>query len=77
MSGFRCWCGAQTFVLRTDGNTRRRECFNQHRFTTEEVLKPDRRFKKQKPMTVLELRAALRPMDKESKGKYGFKKGGK
>ena len=33
-------CDAPTFVLSTrEGINRRRECFNQHRFTTEEVLK--------------------------------------
>jgi transcriptional regulator NrdR family protein len=35
-------CNAWTEVLRTDGTRRRRECANGHRFTTQEVVVPDR-----------------------------------
>jgi len=37
-------CGADSFVLSTrKGVTRRRECFNEHRFTTNEVVVTERR----------------------------------
>ena len=32
-------CGAPTDVLETRGVVRRRECFNGHRFTTDEVVR--------------------------------------
>lgn len=34
-------CGAVSRVLQTRGNTRRRECFNLHRFSTTEVVVPE------------------------------------
>jgi len=36
------FCNAPTDVLETRDVTRRRECFNGHRFTTVETLKPPR-----------------------------------
>lgn len=35
-------CNAWTHVLRTDGTRRRRECANEHRFTTRETADPVR-----------------------------------
>ena len=34
-------CGAETSVLATRDTNRRRVCFNEHRFSTVEVHKPD------------------------------------
>jgi transcriptional regulator NrdR family protein len=34
-------CGAWSTVKETRGNRRRRECANEHRFTTEEVVIPE------------------------------------
>ena len=36
-------CGAQTIVVDTRGTRRRRECFNEHRFSTEEVVVTNKR----------------------------------
>ena len=35
-------CDATTVVLETRGGRRRRECFNEHRFTTQEEIVKDR-----------------------------------
>lgn len=34
-------CGVWSIVKETRGNRRRRECANEHRFTTEEVVIPE------------------------------------
>ena len=36
------FCGADTRVIDTRGTRRRRECFDMHRFSTEEQYVPDR-----------------------------------
>lgn len=41
-------CGVWTVVKETRGTRRRRECANEHRFTTEEVVIPEETLK-QKP----------------------------
>jgi len=38
-------CGVWTVVKETRGNRRRRECANEHRFSTEEVVIPEETIK--------------------------------
>lgn len=47
-------CGADTRVLHTSGEVRRRECFNLHRFNTLEVLHDTRAEKREERRVHLE-----------------------